>query len=178
MSAGAKQPLLSFDEVYDENFDYVYRLVARLAGSMEAEDLAQEVFVVVCRRLDGFEGRADIKTWLFQIAYRVVGASIRKQRMRRLLALEVKAESNDLAIAIPRSLERAEQGRALAKALRKLSFNKRAVIILHDVEGWPCATIAERLGVPTNTIYTRLHHARKALAKAMRRAESLEGNAQ
>jgi RNA polymerase sigma-70 factor (ECF subfamily) len=176
MSAAANSPVLSFDEVYDTHFDYVYRLVARLAGSTEAEDLAQEVFVVVCRRLDSFEGRADIKTWLFQIAYRVVGASIRKQRMRRLLAMDLKAEASDVSTAIPRSLERAEQGRALAKALRKLSFKKRAVIILHDVENWPCATIAERLGVPTNTIYTRLHHARKALAKGMR-SESFEGKA-
>ena len=160
------------------HFDYVYRLVARLAGATEAEDLAQEVFVVVCRRLDGFEGRSDIKTWLFQIAYRVVGASIRKQRLRRLLAIDLKAEPHDSSTTIPRSLERAEEAQALAGALTKLSWKKRAVVILHDVEGWPCETIAERLDVPTNTVYTRLHHARKDLAKGMRQSQRNQEKAQ
>ena len=53
----------SFDDVYDAHFDYVFRVVVRLAGRSHAEDLTQEVFAVVSRRLGEFEGRAKLTTW-------------------------------------------------------------------------------------------------------------------
>lgn len=156
-----------FDEIYEQYFEYVYRLVARLAGANEAEDLCQDVFVVVHRRLDAFEGRSALKTWLFQIAYRVAGASIRKRRMRRLLALNVGAQPLPVAVRLPQSMERAEEAAALANALAKLSWKKRSVLILHEVEDWPCVLIAERLEIPINTVYTRLRSARRDLASCL-----------
>lgn len=158
----------TFDEVYEQHFDYVYRVIVRLAGRTHAEDLAQEVFAVVHRRLGEFEGRAKLTTWLFQIAYRVVGAHVRRERLRRLLAstLSLADEPRDES-----SLERAEQSIALARALQRLSWKKRAVLVLHEVEEWPCELIAERMGVPVATVWTRLHHARKELAALVTREQ-------
>lgn len=158
----------TFDEVYEQHFDYVYRVIVRLAGRTHAEDLAQEVFAVVHRRLGEFEGRAKLTTWLFQIAYRVVGAHVRRERLRRLLAstLSLADEPRDES-----SLERAEQSIALARALQRLSWKKRAVLVLHEVEEWPCELIAERMGVPVATVWTRLHHARKELAALVMRKQ-------
>jgi RNA polymerase sigma-70 factor (ECF subfamily) len=162
---------LAFDAVYDRYFDYVHRLVARLAGTSDPDDLVQEVFLVVHRRLRGFEGRASLTTWLFRIAYRVVGAHIRRERLRRALRTALGWESEP--VEPPRGpllVEQAEQAAALAAALGSLSWKKRAVIVLHEVEGWPCRDIARRLGVPVDTVYTRLHHARRELATALVRA--------
>ncbi len=150
-----------FDAVYAEHFDYVYRVVVRLGGTSHAEDLAQEVWAVVHRRLAGFEGRARLTTWLFQIAYHVVGDHIRKERLRRgFLALVGRP------VAV-RALEHAEDAARLTRAVAALAWKQRAVLVLHEVEGWSCETIAERLEVPVATVYTRLHHARKRLAAAL-----------
>jgi len=159
----------SFDDVYAAHFGYVFRLAARLAGRGDAEDLTQEVFLVVHRRLAEFRGDAELTTWLFQIVYRVVGAHVRRSRVRRWLAAALGRDHGDAQVwpVGPRNLERAEQAQWLARALGKLSWEKRAAVILHEVEGWTCPQIAERLGVPVQTVYTRLHHARRDLARAM-----------
>ena len=162
---------LSFDQVYDAHFDYTYRVVVRLAGVAHAEDLTQEVFAVVHRRLGEFEGRAKLTTWLFQIAYRVVGAHLRRERMRQLLfgAADDEAVSASTSATALRGLERAEDSMALARALGRLAWKKRAVLVLHEVEEWSGEMIAERMGIPVATVWTRLHHARKELAAAVER---------
>ncbi len=159
---------LDFDAVYGAQFDYVYRVIVRLAGRTHAEDLTQEVFAVVHRRLDEFEGRAKLTTWLFQIAYRVVGAHIRGERLRRLLLGGMTRSEAGIPPAALRGLEQAEDDAALARAVAGLPWKKRAVLVLHEVEGWPGDLIAERMGIPVATVWTRLHHARKALATALR----------
>src|SRR3954452_665763 len=82
--------VLSFDEVYDRHFRFVWR-VLRASGLPDSmvEDAAQDVFVVVHRRLSEFEGRSDIRTWLFRIARWVVTSERRKLRTKR------EHESND-----------------------------------------------------------------------------------
>jgi RNA polymerase sigma-70 factor, ECF subfamily len=172
---------LDFDEVYSAHFDFTYRVVVRLAGTSHAEDLTQEVFAVVYRRLGEFEGRAKITTWLFQIAYRVVGAYLRRERLRRLLFGRSKDEDgsdNELepgaSASALRRLEQVEDSEALASALERLSWKKRAVLVLHEVEEWPGELIAERMGIPVATVWTRLHHARKELAAMLERDQVRE----
>lgn len=168
MPAVAADALPSFDEVYAAHFDYVYRVVVRLVGRAHAEDLTQEVFAVVHRRLDEFEGRAKLTTWLFQIAYRVAGAHLRRERVRKVLlgALLLEPEAPPAA----ERFDRAEASAALARALERLPWKKRAVLVLHEVEEWPCELIAERMGIPVATVWSRLHHARKDLAALLARA--------
>jgi RNA polymerase sigma-70 factor (ECF subfamily) len=164
-AASAAEAALSFDDVYERYFSYVYRLVARLYGGSEIDDLVQDVFIVVHEKFGSFEGRASPTTWLFQIAYRVVGAQIRKERFRRqwlnLFGLEART------IFLPASAEAVGEARAVRLALERLSFKKRTVLVLFEVEGWSCAEIAERLNVPVDTVHTRLHHARRELARAL-----------
>ncbi len=164
---------LEFDAVYDAHFDYTYRVVVRLAGIEHAEDLTQEVFAVVHRRLAEFEGRAKLTTWLFQIAYRVVGAHLRRERLRRLFFGAPHDDDDDNAASTSatalRGLEQAEDSAVLVRALARLPWKKRAVLVLHEVEDWSGELIAERLGIPVATVWTRLHHARKDLAAAVER---------
>jgi RNA polymerase sigma-70 factor, ECF subfamily len=164
---------LDFDEIYDAYFDYVYRTVARLADREDIEDLVQEVFLVVHRRLQGFDSRAKLTTWLFQIAYRVVGAHIRRNKLRRgisaLFGIQLTRRVSEPDQLL--SIERTEQRLAIERALDALSYKKRAVLILYEVEGWDCARISESLGIPVDTVYSRLHHAHKELKKSFERAQ-------
>lgn len=129
--------------------------------------------MVVHRRLGEFEGRAKLTTWLFQIAYRVVGSHLRRERFRRTLAAAFGRQATEEAPPFAlRGLEQAEDAGRLMAALARLSWKKRAVLVLHEVEEWPCELIAERMGVPTATVYTRLHHARRDLAAELIREEA------
>jgi len=153
---------LDFDTVYEAHFDFVYRVVARLGGQDDVEDLTQEVFLVVHRRLEEFRGDARITTWLFRIAYRVVGAHIRRRRLRRAVASWFGMEEQARGQPATGGSERMEEARRVRRTLDALSYEKRSALVLFEVEGWSAAEIAEMLDVPVGTVYTRLHHARSA----------------
>jgi RNA polymerase sigma-70 factor (ECF subfamily) len=160
---------MNFDAIYDAHFAYVCRLVARLSGHADVDDLVQDVFMVVHRRLPTFEGRAQVSTWLFRIAYRVVGANIRRERrsrtLRKLLGRETG--SRETPPVSLRLLEDAEQARTVTAALDALSWKKRTVLVMFEVEEWSCQQIADALQIPVKTVHTRLHHARHDLARLL-----------
>jgi RNA polymerase sigma-70 factor, ECF subfamily len=137
--------------------------VGRFCGEATPDDLVQEVFLVVHRRLPEFDGKARVTTWIFQLAYRVLGAHMRKQRLRQLLFSSLRAEPV-ISLEGADSIERASDSERLASLVSRLSWKKRAVLLLHAVEGWTCEEIAERLEIPVSTVHTRLFHARKELA--------------
>jgi RNA polymerase sigma-70 factor (ECF subfamily) len=162
----------SFDEVYDEHFDYVYRIVSRLSAGRDVDDLVQDVFVVVHRKVGDFDGQAPITSWLFKIAYRVVRAHQRKQRVRgALFSLFEKEVDREEAPRQLQLVEHAKRTETTLAALHRLSFKKRAVLLLHSVEGWSCEEIAEELAVPLGTVHTRLHHARRDMRAMVEKAE-------
>jgi RNA polymerase sigma-70 factor (ECF subfamily) len=149
-----------FDAVYDAEFDFVYRVVSRLAGSSDIDDLVQEVFLVVHRRLPEFRGEARLSTWLFRIAYRVVGAHIRRERARRRVRQFLGFERPH-----PAPEPSAEQAR-VRTALAELSYERRSVLVLFEVEGLTAREIASSFGIPEGTVYRRLHEARAAFRRA------------
>lgn len=158
----------TFDAIYEAEFEYVYRVLTRLVGASEAEDLVQEVFLVVHRRLPEYRGDARITTWLFRIAYRVAGAHVRRERLRRrflsLFGIEAKVRA-----PLANNAEDLAEVEGVHLALQRLSFEKRSALVLHEVEGWSCEEIAESVGVPVGTVHTRLHHARRDFARACQR---------
>lgn len=161
---------LDADALYRAHAQFVARFLLRLGVSGEdVSDLVQEVFLVAHRR-GGFEpGRAKATTWLAEIAFRV--SSDRRRKARRRLE-DANAEVVELAPASTSSASpghRAEARQALArvqKALDTLTPEKRAVFVLYELEGEACDAIAAALDVPTGTVYSRLHSARREFAKA------------
>jgi RNA polymerase sigma-70 factor (ECF subfamily) len=154
---------LVFADVYAEYFPFVYRVVARLTGGGDVEDLVQEVFLVVHRRLSEFRSEARLTTWLFRIAYRTVGAHVRRERLRRRLR-----ELFVLSPAEPAAPETAsdalDRARRVRRALEQLTYAERSALVLFEVEGMSAAELADAFGVPIGTIYRRLHDARRAFA--------------
>jgi RNA polymerase sigma-70 factor, ECF subfamily len=154
----------SFELVYRHHFRQVHRWIRRLVPQADAEDLCQDVFVVVHRQLAEFEGRARISTWLFQITFRVIGAYVRRERTRRVAhALLSWAQSNPMHALVDPAVK-SEEAAAVRAALAGLSLKHRSVLVLFELEQWTCQDIALALSVPIETVYSRLHYARKKLA--------------
>jgi RNA polymerase sigma-70 factor, ECF subfamily len=155
------------DEVYREHFDYVYRVARRLGGSLvDAEDAAQEVFFIVGRKLHTFDGSSLITTWLYGITLNVVRALRRRAQVRRLFELSDDDE-HDLAVEPRDPMDVIDAHRIAYTILDKMSAPKREAFILAEFEGLRCEEIAELVGAKTETIWSRLHYARKEFAERL-----------
>jgi RNA polymerase sigma-70 factor (ECF subfamily) len=159
--------LADFDTVYEKHVGFVWRTLRGMGVPDSAvEDAVQEVFVVVHRRLADFDGRYAVRTWLFAIVYRV--ACEQGRRLRRMRIQEpLEPQLRDSAPSPYESAERAQELRVAVALLDALDDDKRAVIVLADVEGMTAPEIAEATGVRLNTVYTRLRRARLELNKMM-----------
>lgn len=171
----APREALDFEAVYDAHADYVWRSVRRLGVHPPAtEDVVQEVFLVVHRRLDEFEGRSSLKTWLFGIALGVVRNHRRSVRRKRLEAGEAADDALDRAPADrgaepDRLTERAEAARLLHRLLDELDDERREVFVMAELEQMRGTEIAAATGLNLNTVYTRLKAARKLFNRAVAR---------
>lgn len=169
-----------FEAVYEELFDFVWRSARRLGVAEAAvDDVVQEVFLVVHRRLGGFEGRSSIKTWIFAIALRVVADWRRTQRRKGGLAsldqIAPDGEVLDERACCPAgALEQAEAVRLLHRLLDELDDDKRTVFVLAELEQTTAPEIAEILAIPLNTVYSRLRVARLEFEKALARHRARE----
>jgi len=157
-------------ELYDQNWEWIYRLVRRLGwGDLDVEDAVQDVFLVLIDKLDEFEGRAELRTWIHRVCINVVYEHRRKSRRRRLLA----AVSERLAFwraGPPTPHQQVETHAEVARlnaALAALAAKKRDVFVLCAMEGLSRAEAAELLGIPEATVRTRLHYAREEVLEAM-----------
>jgi RNA polymerase sigma-70 factor (ECF subfamily) len=156
----------AFERVYREHHAFVWKSVRRLGvPDAEVDDVVQDVFMIVHRRLADFEGRSKITTWLFAIAYRVV----KDHRRSRLGAVRREA-----AVAPPRAptepdrkYARNQAAKALDEILGELDEDKRTVLVMADVVHMTVPEISEVLEVPLNTVYSRLRVARKRFEDAL-----------
>lgn len=152
---------LDFDQVYEQHFGFVWRVLRTLGLPPSAvEDAAQDVFVVVHRRLAEFEGRSDIRTWLFRIAQWVVVAERRRARTRpehELVDEDIRDGSADPFEVVARS----EAVQTLVRALARMEPDKRVPFLLMDVEEMKASEVAELLEINVNTVYSRLRLARE-----------------
>jgi RNA polymerase sigma-70 factor, ECF subfamily len=154
---------LGFDDVYRDYFAFVWRSAKRL-GIYDAalDDVVQEVFVIVHRRLQSFEGRSLLRTWLFGITVRVARHH-KRGAARKSLESSVEPDSLHTAARGPgESLETSEAVRLIYAILDELDDDRREVFVLAEFEQLPMSEIAVTLGINVNTGYSRLRAARHA----------------
>ncbi|MFO0593945.1 MAG: RNA polymerase sigma factor [Myxococcaceae bacterium] len=153
-------------QLYREHAQALHRALRRLAApGIDAADLLQDVFVVALRR--GIPAHtASPRAWLFGVALKVAADSRRSARLRRFFGLEsireVAADGAPDADVL-----RSETAQQVHRALDRLSREKREVLVLFEMEGMSGGEIAEIVGCPINTVWTRLHHARRDLERAL-----------
>jgi RNA polymerase sigma-70 factor, ECF subfamily len=177
---------LSFQQVYQQHFHYIWRCLRGLGVSEAAlDDAVHDVFLVVQRKLSSFDGsEARLTTWLYEIAIRI-GRRYRSQNAkdaRRSVALlppeldEIGAEPGAAEQADPGyELEQAERLALARRALDALDVEKREAFVLGCIEQRSAPEIAQLTGVPMNTVYSRLRAARRAFAAEIARLEAATG---
>lgn len=160
-------------EAFDRELDYVFETLQRLgAGANEIEDLAQEVFVVLHRHWATLDTTRSLRPYLFGVAFRIVCAT-RRRRSRETPYASLDTE--DRAAGPEKTLQSKESIALLTAALARVPLPRRAVVVLHDLDGVPVAEIARTLSITRFGAYTRLRKARKELAAAVRRLLSDRG---
>jgi len=158
-----------FADVYRENAGYVLHSLRRLGvHDRDLEDLAHDLFIVVARKLDEFDGSRAVRPWLFGIAFRVALDYRRSARFRREQLEDVPGDPVDMRPAADEQLEVAQKQRLVLAALDTLRIEQRAVFVMHDLDGTRVPEIATALGIPLNTAYSRLRLARDQFASAVR----------
>ncbi|MDP3278215.1 MAG: sigma-70 family RNA polymerase sigma factor [Deltaproteobacteria bacterium] len=150
-------------DVYRAHRDFVWASLQRM-GVRDADlpDQFQEVFIVVHRRLDSFEGRSAMTTWLFGICLRVAAGYRRKGCNKREVCISDDELSRRESPALgPEQRASQQESRALAqRVLDAMDIAKRAVLVMFEIEELSCEEISRSLGVPVGTVYSRLHAAR------------------
>lgn len=176
MSAENDAQALSFDAVVAEHGPYVWRVLRRLGvRTSDIEDVWQETFIVVHRKLGGFEGRSQLRTWLSAIAVRVASDYRSRAYRRREQATD---EVPDTGAAASQQDELMDQERRalLDRLMAELKPEQRDVVVLYEFAELPMQEVAEALGCPLQTAYSRLHAGRKALEQAARREAARKGS--
>jgi RNA polymerase sigma-70 factor (ECF subfamily) len=163
-------------EVYEAHFAFVWRSARRLGmRPPQLEDVVQEVFMVVQRRLPEFEGRSSVRTWLFAITRLVVRGHIRRHVRRALPLPEHGPELEDLNARSPeKQLLAREDAELLHALLDELSADEREVFVLAQLEELSGPEIAQALELPVRSVYGRIAAARKNFEKALQRARARE----
>ena len=168
------EPPPSFRDVYRRHYTFVWRSLLRLGvDESTVDDAVQDVFIVVHRKLDAFEGRAAVRTWLFAIARRI--ALRYRDRARRRAQDEPETDTPtergrpDTALSCNEALQQ------LQSWLDELDEDKRAVFVLSEFEQLRAPEIATMLGANLNTVYARLRAARQHVARRARRESNMEG---
>jgi RNA polymerase sigma-70 factor (ECF subfamily) len=160
-----EQARVTFETVYAEYFAFVWRNLRRL-GVAEASlrDAAQDVFLVVHRRLPEFAGHGTLEAWLYSIVRRVA-ADERRRRRRKGLTEPAEADRvADRREPGPEDLAaRGEALRLLLSLLDELEDDKREVLVLVDLEGLSVPEAARALDTNVNTVYSRLRSARQQM---------------
>jgi len=157
-----------FRAIYDAHFESVWHALRRLhVAEPDLMDGTQNVFVVVHRKYAEFEGRAQLRTWLYQICRRVASDYRRSAPVRREVAtdiVEVTARADTLHSA-PSGGEQAQRVELARTILDKLPESQREVFILYELEQLSGEEIAQQLEVPLGTVRSRLRLAREAFRR-------------
>jgi RNA polymerase sigma-70 factor (ECF subfamily) len=166
---------LTFDDVYNTHVQSVARWAARLGGpGVDVEDLTQEVFVIVSRRLPEFRRESLLSTWLFGITARVAANDRRRRRLRAWwtrLAPEVEERTAARGESALEQLETRERRAMFYQALDALSERHRRVLVLFELEELPVDGIAELMALRPGNVRVLLHRARAAFLEQMTACE-------
>jgi RNA polymerase sigma-70 factor, ECF subfamily len=149
--------------LYDRHFARVARLIRALGvNEGEADEIGQEVFLIVYRHLRSFRGEARLATWIHKLATREAIRHAKRKRMKRAL---LELFGREQRPALPRDWAENEAARRqyLNQLLARLSPERRLALVLFEIEGRPVEEIAELCGCAVNTVWTRIHRARAQL---------------
>jgi RNA polymerase sigma-70 factor, ECF subfamily len=164
---------------YERYARFIVRAARRLGTPPdEVEDVVQEVFSVAFRKLADFK-QGELSTWLYRICHNRVQHRHRARRIRdafyRVFGRGVSPGFGAPEVEDPeRGVSRADAERRVSEILARMSKKKREVFVLFEIEGLSGEAIAERVGCPLDTVWSRLYHARREFGRIGRARDVLE----
>ena len=167
--AAAAGDAAAFESIYEQHHRRVYSLCLRMLGSAtQAEDLTQEVFLQVFKKIGSFRGDSAFTTWLHRLTVNQVLMHFRKRGVK----LEHTSEEGDFTNVVETPLQSTRRismvdRLALEKAIAELPPGYRTVFVLHDVEGYEHEEISGMLDVSIGTSKSQLHKARMRLRELL-----------
>lgn len=155
-----------FETLFVAEFSYVCRSLQRL-GVREADvnDIAQELFLAVHHALGSWDRERPVRPWLLGFAVRFAS------NYRRLAWHRGRELDEDLVPPSPRLNDKLAAKRTVMRGLDALDFDKRVALVMHDLEELTAKEIAEQIGIPANTVSSRVRLAREAFRAAVRAVE-------
>ena len=169
--AASRGNMAAFEEIYNRHHRRVYSICLRmLQNATEAEDLTQDVFIQLYRKIGSFRGDSAFTTWLHRLTVNQVLMHFRKRNVK----FEKTTEEGETPVQIipgtenPRKMPVVDKI-ALENAIAQLPNGYRNVFVLHDVEGYEHEEVARILGCSVGTSKSQLHKARLKLRKLLKR---------
>jgi RNA polymerase sigma-70 factor (ECF subfamily) len=167
LPASARQPGgVDIEAAFRDHGAFIGRVIMRFLGDgPHVDDLLQDTFLTAFRKRDNFEGRSELRTWLYGIASNLCSrhrrSVTRLDRFKGKLAVETPEDSP----SPERELRRSQGAALLHRAIESLPFKHKEVFVLYELEELEGREISELLDVPLGTVWTRLHKARKLFEK-------------
>ncbi len=166
----------NFASVFDTHFNFVWNTLRRLGVHPdEAEDVAQDVFVIVHRKQDAYDPTRPIRPWLYGIAVREARDHRRLARHKREIS-DADSPEPTVEARQPAEIERKEAHTMVDRILDELSSDHRDIFVLHAIDEVAMTDVASALELPLQTAYSRAKRAREEFDRAGRRL--LRGQAQ
>jgi RNA polymerase sigma-70 factor (ECF subfamily) len=163
-----------FRSIFETYGPFVARTLRQLeVPSADRHDLSQEIFVIVHRKLHEYDGRTSLRSWIYGICVRMASTYRRSARVRReqacgspepALSPSHDAANHDHDLDSRRAFAHAEA------LLAKIDDEKRRVFVLYEIEGLSMIEVAEEVGCPLQTAYSRLHAARRGMKVLLQRS--------
>jgi RNA polymerase sigma-70 factor (ECF subfamily) len=166
---------MTLESIYELHADFVFRTLRRLGvPERDAADAMQEVFLTVHRTLAGFEGRCSMRTWLFTICRSVARDRRRRAYQRYEVTNGARVEAEPDASDLSTHLEQRQKLAELDAILDTMEEEQKLVFVLFEIERMTGEEIAEALGIPLGTAYSRLRLARAAFRAGVARRRAQE----
>jgi RNA polymerase sigma-70 factor (ECF subfamily) len=171
---GGRSAAQRFEALVRPHYTVLYRTAYRLTRSVhDAEDLVQEVCVRVYPRLDELAQLDNPRAWLLCVMQRMFIDLTRRYERAHVESIETTRQESLVSQApgLAEQTDEALQSRRLDQAWRRLDRDQRALLALHDIEGYSLAELTEMTGLKEGTLKSRLHRARVKLGKLLRHEE-------
>lgn len=170
----------TFRELYAAELKYVWSSLRRLGvPACDVEDVAHETLLSVYRRLSHYDRSRPLRPWLFGFVYRTA-ADYRKRSHRRHETGDGDDELEEAAYEGPNAeqeIVRRQQRALVLAALRSMPVERNAIFVMMEIDGYSAPEVSDALGIPLNTVYSRIRTARDEFTAAIRRIQNERGGA-
>lgn len=171
ISKSKKGDLLAFEILINKYSNQVFNILLRLLGNREdAEDVSQETFVKVYKKLHTYKGKSHFYTWLYRIAINTGKDHLKKKKWEYPLEAFGKNQfsfSQEHSIGPETAVINKEKRELILRALMELNLDQRAIIILRDIQGFSYEEISGILGISIGTVKSRISRTRKILKEKL-----------